>query len=88
MPMPKTSVYEDGDSVSWQNEIRLSRKIAGLDAKAKAGAMQVPADGKFRPGVFRPDFAHQGGSLMGRYCIHSRAIIFTGGQMFKPALRR
>ena len=58
MPMPKTTVYENGDSVPRQNEIRRSRKIARMESKTETGAMQKLPDGDFGLGVFRPDFAH------------------------------
>jgi hypothetical protein len=44
MTVPEASVHEDRDSIARQQDVRLSRQVRDMEAKAKAGREKVLAD--------------------------------------------
>jgi len=57
--MPKTAMHENKGAAPGQDNVRPSRQRTDLEAVAETGSAQQAADRFFRPGVGRPDSAHQ-----------------------------
>lgn len=61
--MPKAPVNEDNQAVLGEDDIRRSRQVATVHAKAEAQAMGCSAHDDFRCGVLPPNTSHERGSL-------------------------
>ena len=60
VPVPEAAVHEKGNAPAPKDDIRLPRKVPGMEPKSVAHCMQEPANGHFRSRVAASDAAHEG----------------------------
>ena len=58
MSMPETAMDKNGSLVPWQNNIRFSGKLRGMQPVAEPGGVQKPSDDQFGLGILSPDPSH------------------------------
>lgn len=58
VPMPETSMHEDGDTVFGKDNVRLTRKVPDMQAKAEAARKKQLPQYNFRLCVLTPDRTH------------------------------
>lgn len=63
VPVPKAAVDKESDAPSAEDDIRLARKVPGMEPKPVAHRVQEPANGHFRSRVPASDTAHEGAPL-------------------------
>lgn len=63
VPVPEAAVHEEGNTLAPKDDIRLSRKVPGMEPKSVPNSVQEPANGHLRSCVAAPDAAHQGAAL-------------------------
>lgn len=68
--MPKAAVDEYRNIVLWENQIRPSGEVPGMEAIAKAMGVQVAPDKQFRFRILRSDARHPFASLGFRERVH------------------
>src|SRR5690606_32670525 len=59
MPMPEASMNENGDAISRQYNVRASRQVSPMQAKAITLAEEHSPNDHFRSGIRLPDSGHQ-----------------------------
>jgi len=73
--MPETSVNENADSVSRQNDVRIARQIAAVKSETISHRVQQSANCELGLGVLSPNTRHQLASLLGAKKIQKRAAV-------------
>ena len=71
VPMPETSIYEDGDSMLGKNYIRPPWKILSVQAKPVSHPVKKRPHRQFRFSITSPDLGHDPASLLLGDYVHS-----------------
>lgn len=94
MTVPETAVHENGEPISWKNDVGTSRQIGAMQAKTESFFVEKGADTTLRFRIFAFDPRHDAVSLLGRKTVRhdcrrveSRAVI-TRIERFGVHVRR
>jgi hypothetical protein len=60
VPVPEAAVHKKGNAPAPKDDIRLSRKVPGMEPKSVAHRVQEPTNGHLRSRVTAPDATHKG----------------------------
>jgi hypothetical protein len=58
MHVPKTTVNEKRDPMSWQHDVGLARERCRMEPKSKSALVQLPSDAKLWSRVLAPNARH------------------------------
>ena len=61
--VPEAAVHKKGNPPAPKDDIRLPRKVPGMEPKSVVHSVQKPANGNFGPRVAASDTAHESASL-------------------------
>ena len=75
--MPETAVNKHHRSVPREDDIRRTRQVLAVEAKAISHCVQERTDKLFRPGIPVFDARHDGTSFLRRKHIHDAIIPMT-----------
>jgi hypothetical protein len=64
VPVPEAAVDKEGDAPAAKDDVRLARKVPGMEPKSVAHCVQEPANGHFRARVAASDAAHEGAAAL------------------------
>jgi hypothetical protein len=56
--VPKAAMHEDHFTLSWENQVRLSRQVGAVKSVAVAHEVNKPPHRQFGRSIFRPDRSH------------------------------
>lgn len=70
MLMPETAVHKDGYFLTPKHNVRFSRQISGMEAKAQTHPMKQPTNGHFGSGITAFDPPHAFAALNRRQRVH------------------
>ena len=80
MPVPKASMYQEGEPPPGQDYVGRARQIATVNPKTGPDSMQNSPYGEFGSRIPRPDAGHHGASLGRDWAVGPRLCVAAAGK--------